>query len=127
MIKGINRSIIEVTDTGNIYYERALLVLKPEYANVQRNLLEKEAKKMLTVMTAPSKIKKTYAFMYWFVRMGLSAVAGAFLTYLFIGFMWLWGLFYFDYWINYIMLNKPYANKRIEYNLLLPHTMHYMK
>lgn len=87
MIKGINRSIIEVTDTGNIYYERALLVLKPEYANVQRNLLEKEAKKMLTVMTAPSKIKKTYAFMYWFVRMGLSAVAGAFLTYLLISFM----------------------------------------
>ena len=45
MIKGINRTIIEVTDTGNIYYERALLVLKPEYTDVNRSLLEKEAKK----------------------------------------------------------------------------------
>ena len=43
MIKGINRTIIEVTDTGNIYYERALLVLKPEYTDVNRSLLEKDA------------------------------------------------------------------------------------
>lgn len=59
MIKGINRTIIEVTDTGNIYYERALLVLKPEYTDVNRSLLEKEAKKMLFSMSAPSAIKKT--------------------------------------------------------------------
>lgn len=57
MIKGINRTIIEVTDTGNIYYERALLVLKPEYTDVNRSLLEKEAKKMLFSMSAPSAIK----------------------------------------------------------------------
>lgn len=44
MIKGINRAIIEVTDTGNIYYERALLVLRPEYTDVQRGLLEKKLK-----------------------------------------------------------------------------------
>ena len=30
MIKGINRSIIEVLDTGSVYYERAWLVIKPE-------------------------------------------------------------------------------------------------
>lgn len=87
MIKGINRTVIEVTDTGNLYYERALLVLRPEYANVQRTLLEKEAKKMLTAMSAPPKIKKTHAFMYWFSRLGLSAIAGAFLTYVFVGIM----------------------------------------
>ena len=44
MIKGINRSIIEVLDTGSVYYERALLVIKPEYASAQRELLEQEAK-----------------------------------------------------------------------------------
>lgn len=80
MIKGINRTIIEVTDTGNVYYERALLVLRPEYANVQRGLLEKEAKKMLVSMTAPSTIKKSHAVLYWVLRLGASALAGAILT-----------------------------------------------
>ena len=29
MIKGVNRQIIEVMDTGNQYFERALLVVRP--------------------------------------------------------------------------------------------------
>ena len=29
MIKGVNRQIIEVLDTGNEYFERALLVVRP--------------------------------------------------------------------------------------------------
>lgn len=82
MIKGINRAIIEVTETGNIYYERALLVLRPEYTDVQRGLLEKEAKKMLTSMTAPSAIKKRHALLYWTIRLGAAALLGAFLTYI---------------------------------------------
>lgn len=77
MIKGINRAIIEVTDTGNIYYERALLVLRPEYTDIQRGLLEKEARKMLISMQAPSAIKKRHAVLYWVLRLGSSALAGA--------------------------------------------------
>ncbi len=61
MIKGINHSIIEVNETGSEYYERAILVIKPEYASVQRTVLEKEAHALLNEMGAPSsfKIKKT--------------------------------------------------------------------
>ena len=80
MIKGINRAIIEVTDTGNVYYERALLVLRPEYTDVQRGLLEKEAKKMLTTMQAPSAIKKRHAVLFWVLRLGASAIAGSLIT-----------------------------------------------
>lgn len=80
MIKGINRAIIEVTDTGNIYYERALLVLRPEYTDVQRGLLEKEAKKLLISMRAPSAIKKSHAVLYWILRLGASAILGALVT-----------------------------------------------
>ena len=58
MIKGINRQVIEVLDTGNIYYERALLVVRPEFATAQREVLEKEARHMLGKMRAPSAIKK---------------------------------------------------------------------
>lgn len=83
MIKGINRTIIEVTDTGNIYYERALLVLKPEYTDVNRSLLEKEAKKMLFSMSAPSAMKKRHAIAYWTIRLGCASAVGAFLTFIF--------------------------------------------
>ena len=81
MIKGINRTIIEVTETENAYYERALLVLRPEYAAVQRELLEREAKKMLNNMNAPSAIKKSHALFYWFVRLGAAAVSGSLITF----------------------------------------------
>lgn len=57
MIKGINHTIIELNDTGNEYYERALLIVKPEYASVQRTILEQEAKKMLRELDAPSAIR----------------------------------------------------------------------
>ena len=59
MIKGINHSIIEVSDTGNEYYERAILIIKPEYASAQRTVLEDEAKRMLSEFDVPSAIRCT--------------------------------------------------------------------
>ena len=35
MIKGVNRQIIEVMDTGNQYFERALLVVRPGYTDTE--------------------------------------------------------------------------------------------
>lgn len=81
MIKGVNRHIIEVTNTENAYYERALLVLRPEYSNVERELLEKEAKKLIRDMQAPSSIKKKHAVMFWFLRLGSAACVGALVMY----------------------------------------------
>ena len=54
MIRGISRQIIEVKETGNMYYESAYLVVKPEYASAERELLELEARKILRSMDAPS-------------------------------------------------------------------------
>lgn len=42
--------MIEVCDTDNIYYERAFLVLRPEYACAAKDILEKEAKKLISQM-----------------------------------------------------------------------------
>ena len=53
MVRGVSRQIIEVPDTGNIYYEKAYLVVKPEFSDAQRTLLEKEAKRVLRAMDAP--------------------------------------------------------------------------
>lgn len=77
MIKGVNRQVIEVMDTGNEYYERALLILKPEYAEEERELLEKEAHKVLKSMGIPSAAKKRNKVMYWLLRLGGAAAVGA--------------------------------------------------
>ena len=80
MIKGINRQIIELETTSSTYYEKAWLVIKPEYANLQQQLLEKEAKKMLKDMDVPSSMKFKRNFAFWTLRLGLAAVCGGGVT-----------------------------------------------
>ena len=62
MIKGISRRIIEVQETGSLYYERAYLVVKPEYDSAERQILEEEAKKILRDLDAPSTWKRRGIF-----------------------------------------------------------------
>lgn len=80
MIKGVNRHVIEVTETESEYYERALLVIKPEYASMERDLLEREARKVLKELGAPSSMKRRNRLIYWGIRLGGSAMAGAAVT-----------------------------------------------
>ena len=62
MVKGVNKNVIELGDTGNQYYDKAILFLKPEYADVQHDVLEKEAKNQIKQVghTASVKRKKKY-------------------------------------------------------------------
>lgn len=84
MVRGVSRQIIEVPDTGNIYYEKAYLVVKPEFSDAQRTLLEKEAKRVLREMDAPSSIKrknkKWITALYFLVAalVGAGLMAGCF-------------------------------------------------
>lgn len=80
MIKGISHQIIEVTDTQNRYYERALLILRPEYASVSREILEKEAKKLLNKMDTVSAVKPKYVFLSRLLSYCLVCAIGALVT-----------------------------------------------
>ena len=81
MIKGINHQMIEVCDTENRYYERAFLVLRPEYASQSREILEKEAKKLLanmdTISCANDKKLRIKRFIHAFVFSMLGAFISA--------------------------------------------------
>ena len=77
MIRGVSRQIIEVQDTGNAYYERAYLVVKPEYSSVERQLLEREARRVLKTMGAPSGMKRAKRIWQWVLRFGVSFAIGA--------------------------------------------------
>ncbi len=47
MIKGINRQMIEIVDTGNPYFERALLVVQPGISQSDSDLLHRQAQDLL--------------------------------------------------------------------------------
>ncbi len=47
MVKGVNRQIIEINDTGNRYFERVLLFVSPDKSDMPTERLKKEAKSLL--------------------------------------------------------------------------------
>lgn len=85
MIRGINHTIIELHETGSEYYERALLILKPEYASVQRTLLEREARKMLRELDAPSAIRRNRLRLRLLALLLCGGAGGSLLTLLITG------------------------------------------
>ena len=47
MLRGTNRSIIEISETENKYFERILIFVKPEFGNLPPERLTKEANRMV--------------------------------------------------------------------------------
>lgn len=80
MLKGINRHVIEVTNTDNIYYERAILIVRPEFTSEEKRILEKEARKMLKEMNAPAIIKTKKQVLKKILFMLVPAAAGVLIT-----------------------------------------------
>lgn len=86
MIKGVNRHMIEISEIGNEYYERALLIVKPQYADIDKVMLEKEAKNILSKIGTPSSVKKKSSIGLWLLKMSIPAIIGALLAMLFMAF-----------------------------------------
>ena len=58
MIKGVNRQIIEVVDTKNMYFERALLVVRPNCGQLGEKRLATEADRMTAALGSYSGLAK---------------------------------------------------------------------
>ncbi len=43
MIKGINRQVVEVRETGSDYFEKILFFVKPEYSSVSEGKIRERA------------------------------------------------------------------------------------
>lgn len=61
MIKGINRQVVEVNDTGNECFEKILFFIKPEYAGMSEGKIRERAGLIAkgTPSAPPSKVKKS--------------------------------------------------------------------
>lgn len=46
MIKGVNRQVLEVHETGTKYFEKALFFVKPEYSTLSERRLNEKACKL---------------------------------------------------------------------------------
>ncbi len=55
MIKGVNRTIIEVKDSGNRYFERALLFVRPSLETVSPQHLQNQANRFIDLVGTPPK------------------------------------------------------------------------
>lgn len=62
MLKGVNKQIIEITDTGNLYIQKAILFVDPEKREYDNDFLIHQAKKYIKDMTPnqspPQPVKK---------------------------------------------------------------------
>lgn len=79
MIKGVNRQVIEITETGSEYFEKMFLVVKPQYSSMNLKKLKKKAGNIAYGISdsppPPPSLKKRRPF--WASAAKLSAAAGA--------------------------------------------------
>lgn len=76
MIKGINRQVVEVNDTGCDYFEKIMFFVKPEYASVSEGKIRERAGLIASKTTAapPTRLKKNR--FYEFSKYALVFAAG---------------------------------------------------
>ncbi len=82
MVKGINRQVLEVQETGSRYFEKALFFVKPEYSRESESVLRQNALKTIEngVGVPRSKKVKAKRKLFSVLEMLLSAGAGAVIT-----------------------------------------------
>lgn len=94
MIKGVNKCVIEVADTQDKYFERAILFVRPEYADKKAEILREKAKEYVaSVGTASPAVSMSFAlrrkcrrrtgFILW-LTLGLLAAAAVIIGYMLI-------------------------------------------
>lgn len=80
MLKGVNKRIVEVNDTGSIYFERAVFYLRPEITIVPDFVSHREAERMYSsVMSQNSNTRRRPVKKLIFVIMAAAASVIAFI------------------------------------------------
>ncbi len=57
MVKGVNKTVIEINDTGNKYFERVVFFVNPDYAFMSQNKLENKAFEYVNATTEYNNFK----------------------------------------------------------------------
>ena len=79
LLKGVNRQVVEVSQTESVYFERILFFVKPEYYGLGEAKLKEKASACVGETLRPPQAKKEKKFRRG-LAMGLSAAGGAAIT-----------------------------------------------
>lgn len=60
MIKGVNKQVLEINETQNSYFEKAIFFVKPEYSGMSEGKLRESAKKEVETTCKPPIRKSTF-------------------------------------------------------------------
>lgn len=77
MVKGVNRQVLEIRETGSQYFERAFFFVKPEFADTDEKKLRAAAEHVLPQAdkVPKSKHRRAKKVYYWLVGL-LASAAG---------------------------------------------------
>ena len=86
MVKGINRQVLEIHETGCEYFEKALFFVKPEFSGESEGKLKSKAmiSAFRTTTVPKTRQQKIKSRVLYFAEMAASAGVGAILAALFI-------------------------------------------
>ncbi len=76
MIKGINRQVVEVKDTGSECFERILFFVKPEYVGMSDGKIRERADMVTKTATLPPPTKIKKRKLNEILKLSLSLLAG---------------------------------------------------
>ena len=76
MIKGINRQVVEVKDTGNECFEKILFFVKPEYAGMSEGKIRERAGLVTKGAAAPPPTKISQKRLTEALKLSLCLIAG---------------------------------------------------
>lgn len=85
MIKGINRQVVEVSDTGSEYFEKIMFFVKPEYISLSEGKIKEYAGKIAATSSAPPKAAKHKTKGLEFLKVTASVLLGSAITLLMVG------------------------------------------
>lgn len=81
MVKGVNRQVLEIHETGCEYFEKALFFVKPEYSAESEGRLKRKAlNSVLSAAVPKSRKQRVKSRLLLFTEMAASAGAGAIIT-----------------------------------------------
>lgn len=80
MIKGVNRKVVEVNETGSEYFEKIIFFVRPEYASVSEGKIRERAGLIANSGTAPPPTRQKKNLIIKILTYCLCAAIGAVVT-----------------------------------------------
>lgn len=77
MIKGVNRQVVEVSETGCEYFEKIMFFVKPEYISISESKIRESAGRIAGTASVPPKNAPRHNRFLENAKIALSVLVGA--------------------------------------------------